>query len=618
MKFVTSADIRNNSFGIWKNAKDNQSATFTPLGSAVFVESITSCIENNDIQLLLSFDYGGETRYLTINRGELGDLKLIQKLASKGADITKRHFDIFVDTLRQQEYEIFQSGKLVKYVFFNLGWINVPIWNDEGQISSHQLCYRANRLIGGIKAFYRGNYWIRPSGTFAGWCELVKAEVLGNIPLEIILLAGLSAVVNGLIAPYTTQENPIFHLCGNSGTGKSTALKLCASISGRPFDGNQPDIKNTGEVVLRSSIYKNWSLTESAITRQCVGNQGAVIILNELGKYRGKDLTPVVYDLSDGVEKGRLDSEYKVHSAENFLTTIVSSGEVSLLDQCKSRLEGLQTRVMEITDPLTTDAAHASRIQKGYNEHYGHAAPALAKHIIDSGGVDYVLPIYEDYCHNLQDTLPHTPSSTRFIEKFPALLLTTAKIANNALGLSFSIDEIIKYFINYEKTAGMKRNVSQTSYHVLIEACRTQKTCFYIDEEPTPKVKSHGRISYPNEILSDGRCVVEQYEIRRDFVEEILKKNHFHNLAKCAKEWRSMGVLDCEDGHLTRSRIIDRSSTKKERVFVLRVFGDVSVTPQKAKSQLIKATSTSKLAPSSQRASLLCDDDEADEGKEVV
>lgn len=571
MAITTNADIQCCSYGYWKTSKN--SSTFVPLGNAVTIDHITDNIETKDARLLLSFDYMGEHRHITINRSDFGDPKLVQLLAGKGADVTKKHFDCFVDTLRIQETALQQSGKHIQKVYTHLGWIPIPILNGEGQKIGHKYCYRAATLLGGYPATYTGPYSVTPIGNFDIWKDMVRNEVIGHTPLEIILLAGLAAVINGLIGPITTGETPLFHVCGCSSSGKSTGLFLCASVSGTPYDGEKRYHDQNGEIVVKRSVYSNWSSTEAATTRQCVGNKGAVIVLNELGKYREKDLTQTVYDLCDGVEKSRLNSNLEVTTAENYCTVIVSSGEISLLEHCQSKTEGLQNRVLEITVPLTTDANHSRRIKDICRRHNGWAAPALAQYIIDNGGTKMVLPIYQGYCQSLLNQLPNHPTTPRFVEKFPALLLTTAELATKALGITFDIAGIINFFVQHETNCGAQRSVARNSYEVILDACRTHATFFYRTGEDDPKGKSYGRITYPNKILPDGRVITEQYEIRRNFLEKTLKNNNFPNISTCAREWKAMDVLDYEFGRLTRSRKIDKKAIDPEDVFVFRVFG---------------------------------------------
>ena len=223
----------------------------------------------------------------------------------------------------------------------------------------------------------------------------------------------------------------------------------------------------------------------------------------------------------------------------------------------------------------------------------------MAEYIIANGGEAYVLPIYKGYCNSLMNVLPATGSTDRFVEKFAALFMTTAEIASKALDIHFDLAGLQQFFVEYEASAGQERNVAANSYEVIIEACRTYKKCFYVDGEPPAGAKLYGRITTPGKILDDGRIVVEEFSVRRDFLERVLKKKTFPNITTCAEEWKKMGVLDYEAGHLTRSRKVDPKGEKAENVFVFRVFGDCVVEPKpKPTSKLVKTASVEPTAGS--------------------
>jgi len=605
MSYKLYASIEGDQYGFWTNPTKNKASTFVPLGKAVFVKNITENLETNEVRLELSMDYMGSTRSITISREELSDNRLIQALNKIGASAPKHRFDVLVESILRQETDLEQQGYKPSKVYSHLGWIHIPMRDETGTIVGSQLHYRANRLLGGCRAKYDGPYSVAPMGSFDKWREMVTTQIIGHPPLELVMLASLSAVVNGLIGPLTTGENPIFHLCGPSGCGKTTALYASSSVYGVPYEGEKRHSNKAGEITINRSVYGSWGATENATTVQCCGNMGAAIILNELGKFDGKDMSRIVYNLSEGTDKTRLDRTMTTYTSEGYATTIISSGEVSLLDRCTSKVTGLQVRVMEISDQLTDTPSQSRLIKEVSRNNNGWAGPALAQYILDNGGCDMVLNLFLHYCQTLPAQLPSNSTSARFLEKFVALIMTTAELASKALDLQFDTAGILQYFITHEAITGSNRNVLADSYKVVIDACSSNKTSFFRKGQPDPLIKSYGRITYPNLILPDGRIIIEQYEIRRSFLEEVLQKNNFPNPKACYEEWRSMGVLDHDADRFTRSKKIDRASEKSEDVFVLRVFGDnLATPPSKPKSKLIKR---SKIAPSPQLQAMLND-----------
>lgn len=486
--FDTNAAIVDGQYGKYEYNHKTGDYEFTSLGNAIYIERITSNIETGKIRLLLSFEYLKKVKQISIDRKLLSEYSLIEILADVGADVTKKNFDIIVDTLRMQEKEMMNNNVQVFNEYDHLGWIEVPICDDDGNEIGKELCYRAYRLIGkvpykekgAIKGSYIGPYKVKPMGSYKAWKKLVKDEVLGHIALEVVLLAGLSAIVNGLISTSTTNENPIFHIYGLSGTGKSTAAILAASVFGEAFHGTKIANKKSG-TVCQQSIYSSWGSTENALIASCAGNRGAAIILNELGKFKGTDLSSAVYNFSEGTDKHRLNKELHPSISEGYSTAFISVGELSLLECCKKKENGLYNRVMEIDDVLTDSADHSKRITSGCKANNGWASIALAHHIIQEGGKEYVLKIFNQYNQKLKEKWPDTPNKERFIEKFAALLLTTAELTKRSMKLSFDKKALTNYLISYDQKHGQKRNSVANSFECVVEYCRVHSSNFYQD-----------------------------------------------------------------------------------------------------------------------------------------
>jgi len=283
-------------------------------------------------------------------------------------------------------------------------------------------------------------------------------------------------------------------------------------------------------------------------------------------------MTQIVYHLSEGTDKERLKKDLDDECSEAYFTTFISTGEVSLLESCKSKAEGLSIRVMEITDPLTDTAAQADRIKKFCRFNFGHAVPKLVQHIIDSGGLNYVLPIYQGYCQDLVDKFPESRFRQRFIEKFPALIMTTAEIATAALDIPFDMDGVLDYFIKYA-SEHYSKDGKLDSYKVIIEECRKNINSFYQPQHELPRGKIYGKVTYPKKPAGNGRLIAEEYAVRPSYVDSILAENNFQNKRTCIQAWKREGVLDCDSDRPTRSRKLVPQG-KSEDVYVFRVYAD--------------------------------------------
>ena len=107
----------------------------------------------------------------------------------------------------------------------------------------------------------------------------------------------------------------------------------------------------------------------------------------------------------------------------------------------------------------------------------------------------------------------------------------------------------------------------------MIEECRVNCNTFISPDNPAPKQKANGKISYKKKRLPDGRYIVEEYSIRRTFLEEIFAKHGYDNKASCLRAWKDMGVLDHDKDRYTRTRKLLEDGGKED-VYVLKVFSD--------------------------------------------
>ena len=586
--FKTNAKISNGMYGVNEFNEKLKKMVFKPLGKAVYIESITRDIETNTVKFILSWDYLGEMIYFELTRRSISDPSLLQELIEAGADVTKKNFHIFVDTLRLQELDIEASGAGSQKVYSHLGWKTVLVPKANGG-TAKKLCYRAATMVGPCNAEYVGPLKIQPMGSYEAWKDMVEKEFIGHTPAEVAMLAGLSAVINGLISTHTTGETAIVHICGGTGSGKSSVAQGCVAAYGEPFDGSRTAYDKSGMPVTQQSLYGSWSATENAAIARCAGNHGSLIVWNELGKFRGNDLSSLVYNVSEGTGKLRMNKALELNQSEGFSTTIMSVGELSLLDKCQSKADGLRIRVLELDMKMTKSPESADRIKDISRKNNGWAAPMLAEYIINNGGLKMVLKIYYRWRNNLLSIWPDTPSKERFVSKFPALFLTTAELAKAALGITFSEQAIIDFFLEREATHGQDRNSAAKSYDIILSECRIQKHRFYVrtdrsaknaatfDQPTIPNNECWGRITYTSKLWCDSQVIVQEIEIRKEVAERILRENGFSNKKTCITAWKAANVLDyLDDTHPCRKRKIDPAAPEgtTEPVYVFRVFCD--------------------------------------------
>lgn len=558
---------------------------FRKLGRKAKLENIYEVIDDDceKVYLKLSTDFMGKRKYAYILAGQFMEAKTVKSLSNVGFDVTSANFHAFVDSVRIQIEDFDAQGYAPTLAYECLGWVHPPDEDEE------VLYYRAATLIGYPQdAKYIGSYDVEPRGLYEVWRDMVITDIVPYPTLQLVLIAALASVVIGILSFATPIENPVVHLNLPSGKGKSTAGYLAASIMGRPFDGTLPVKDDDGRTIERHSLYSSWGSTDNALIASMAGNQGAVVVLNELGKSLSKNMTRVIFDASEGSDKKRLTSTLEQRSSMGYSTTLISTGESSLLEKCNTRLEGLAIRVMEITSELTTDAFHSNRIKDTCFSNCGHAVPMMAQHILDHGGIEYVLPIYKRYVKDLRTTFPPSPSKDRFVEKFAAPFMTTLDIAKDALDIPFDKHGLLDYLLTYDQEHGAERDTSASSYDLLMQLFNSQLVKFIVryskeyprsmtpDQPPTnPIAECWGRVTHLVKEHSDGRLIIQEIEVRKLILEKLLRDQGFDNKATCIAAWKKADVLDPEDPtHACRKRKLDPTAEtgSHEPVYVFRVF----------------------------------------------
>lgn len=555
-----NVDVRKGCYGVVLYDKDGNEIGFVNKGKAVTLEKILVSLEDGEVTWRVSFNYAGKTRRFDIPRNSISEKKCASFLQGKGADITAKTFNCFVDSMRLQERTTPTTNMYQK-----LGWLKIP------NFGKYEYVYRCSKLVGNANALYDGNLELTPKGSLDKWLEMVRKEVLGRTPLETILLAALSAPIVGIHGINTTTDNPIYHLNFASGQGKSTVCFLAASVSGEPFEGMRQTYDKYGALNEKASVYGSWGSTMRATVSSHAGNRGVVAILNELGKYVGNDLTSVVFNLSEGSDVKRLNTQLQTIVTEGYNTVFISCGEMSLIEKCKSKIKGIKTRVMEISVPMTESAEHSRRIKDGCVKNNGYAAPMIAKFIIDNGGYEMIQKLYDDTLKGLTQTAPKYVDA-RYLEKFPVFLVMAAKLADKALGLKFHIENVVEFC--YQCVADSKEDDGDVckSYNEILEELEINISNFYDTNhnQYTPKTV-WGKVRFPSKEV-DGRQLIKEFSVYPNLLRTMLKNKGYDNPDTELKIWRDKGVLDCDGKHLTKKVNLKSLNIQESRMCVIQVW----------------------------------------------
>lgn len=131
-----------------------------------------------------------------------------------------------------------------------------------------------------------------------------------------------------------------FHFVGDSSTGKSTLLKIAASVAGAP------------------ELVREWRTTANGLEGVAVMHNDATIILDEMAQISAQEIGEAAYLLANGQGKSRSSRNGDARPAAQWNILILSAGEVGLSQHMasvgKRTRAGQAVRLVDI--PAAADA----------------------------------------------------------------------------------------------------------------------------------------------------------------------------------------------------------------------------------------------------------------------
>ncbi|MFV7360736.1 DUF927 domain-containing protein [Citrobacter portucalensis] len=187
------------------------------------------------------------------------------------------------------------------------------------------------------------NNTIAVSGSLGQWQEQVAQMVCGVAP-KLSILVGLSS----FLLPLLGESGAIFHLCGDSSTGKTAAIQAGASVNGlaaEPGSGSPTQIQR-------------WNSTSNGLELLMVMNNGITLCLDELGSFTGKFFAETLYDIVSGATKSRMDGEtLEMARQSTWVQNVLSTGELTIVDRIRQEkspvMDGMLHRALSI--PVTAE-----------------------------------------------------------------------------------------------------------------------------------------------------------------------------------------------------------------------------------------------------------------------
>lgn len=195
------------------------------------------------------------------------------------------------------------------------------------------------------------------AGTLDEWRAAVAAPSAGNSRF----VFSLSVAFAGPLADVACEDAGGFHLRGTSSSGKTTALRVAASVWGHP-----------------NSYPRLWRATANGLEGLAALHNDGLLILDELSQIDPKEAGEAAYLLANGQGKARASRNGTARPAARWRLLVLSAGEESLTAlMARAGRKSNAGQEIRLAD-IDVDAGAGMGAFEVLHEHLSPAALALA------------------------------------------------------------------------------------------------------------------------------------------------------------------------------------------------------------------------------------------------
>jgi hypothetical protein len=309
-------------------------------------------LTDNTLGLEVSWKSHNWLRTVSDARSTFMDSKKIINLSDYGLPVHSGNARNLAGYLSRFETEN-EQNLASKKVSNQLGWTKGGFLLGERFIGEGGVQFQAKDAGDGqtAKGFHT-------KGTMEGAVDMLN-KIQTYTPVKMTIYAALSA----LLLERWGESPYIFELAGGTSRGKTTALRIAASLFGCP-DEQKP------------GFFKQWNLTKVSIERYAATMNSLPLIIDDTKKADPRIVPAVIYQFCSGQSKGR-GSLKGTQAGVGWCTVMLSTGEQKLTSFSKDGGAAGRILSLEGSPFASTDVETAKMIvglNKQVSEHYGHVA----------------------------------------------------------------------------------------------------------------------------------------------------------------------------------------------------------------------------------------------------
>ena len=414
-----------------------------------------------------------------VSREEIADARQLLKLARFGFPVTSKTAGPLVEYL--SDFEAANSNLLPKaFVSHQLGWQGKD--GKYGFLWGRHFLRRRSKVNSAMerkltkstpKIYFKGHDegeeqiagGFDKKGTFEKWLKIIP--LIKNYPIvTYTIYTSLSAP----LIPILGAPNFLMDLASKTSSGKTTTLKIAASVWGNPDENKQ------------KSVLKSWDATPTWLERalNVLKNLPLIIDETQIAKHPGL-ISKFIYSFPSGKGRGR-GTPSGMQERSSWETVALSSGEAKATSF--STGGGAHARVLSLWGiPFKEQSEEKhQQIQKMVGiiqGNYGHAGPRFVKYLIKNRGQwREWLKQYSEIIKGYQEAAGQNAVALRQAT-YIGLIEMAAILAERALGLSINYKTHLKEISKMSIAETFEANKAKEAYEVVMSWASSHKDSFW-------------------------------------------------------------------------------------------------------------------------------------------
>lgn len=459
--------------------------------------------DNQEVFLEVAWLEKDRWNYLRAPRGDFCNTRRIVDLADRNFPVGSANAKALARYL--QAFEATYIERLPEQkISFRMGWHRRSFLVGSECISSDGTTIEFQSMDGGEHSIVEG---IKTKGQYEKWLEAV--EQVSNYPLP---MTALYASLSTPLIKILELSSFGIDYSGRTSTGKTTILRIAASVWGQPDEG------------AGASMTRTWDSTNVSVERTCELLSDLPMILDDTKRAKPAAVGSKLYLVTSGQGRGR-GSKTGLRETQSWRTVLISSGEAPAVSYTNDA--GARARILTLRGfPFGTEPNRelVNELNLAIKNHYGHAGRLWVKWLIDNHAR------WGSFKERLDElTLKLNASKNgeiRLAEK-AAIIQLTGELVHEALNLPWEYSDPISKVWSKVKEEAQELDIHIRGARSIFEWAVGHPTSFWglhkKDNDGNPVVPPNGWAGKWDKVYDPWAFI---YFIPRQ-LEEICKKSDF-------------------------------------------------------------------------------------------